>query len=271
MKKRSYDEEIVIIDDNKDNSAIRHNTEYKSVEIQQPVSRKSRDGSRVIKIILILSIVYVLYLIIGVLSTEYYTDENGKKKAIKGDIETLETREDYDILTEYIKQVREIMRDITIVDIKLANGTMSYGQAAVQYNSILNDRVDVIIPRLKTVEVRTRHEHIKQDIQVILTNDIAFYLQLMNKGLQAQDMTNINDASMWKESMMQTYASIMKDIKEVALVLHREETDFFDWELEKAVLDKDSSAKLINQDSSSNSEKENSQAESSQSDSSSIF
>ena len=273
MKKRTYDEELVFIENNDENS-IKHNTDFKEVEVRQPSSKRSGEGSPFVKALLIIAIIYIIYLILGILTTEYYTDDNGKKVAIKGDIETLENREDYDILTDYIKEVRDIMRDTTIIDIKVANGDMSYGQAAVQYNSILNDRVDVLIPRLKTVEVQTRNEHIKQDIQVILTNDIAFYLQLMYKGLQGQDMGSINDASVWKESMMQTYASINKDITELAKTLHREDTEFFKWELEKAVLDKDSAAVLRNQDDSSDSKTGESVTDNSSSsniDSSAIF
>lgn len=273
MKKRTYDEELVFIENNDENS-IKHNTDFKEVEVRQPSAKRAGEGSPFVKALLIIAIIYIIYLILGILTTEYYTDDNGKKVAIKGDIETLENREDYDILTDYIKEVRDIMRDTTIIDIKVANGDMSYGQAAVQYNSILNDRVDVLIPRLKTVEVQTRNEHIKQDIQVILTNDIAFYLQLMYKGLQGQDMGSINDASVWKESMMQTYASINKDITELAKILHREDTEFFKWELEKAVLDKDSAAILRNQDDSSDSKTDESVTDNSSSsniDSSAIF
>ena len=250
-KQKNYDNEIVVLGDSS-NPEQSHNAEPKISAVATPSKHTVRkNGSMFVKVLLILCIVYVLYLILGILTTEFYTDRDGKKKAVKGDIETLEDREDYDNLTDYISQVRDIIRDITIIDIKTANEETSYGQAAVQYEAILNDQVDLIIPRLKTVNVQTRNEHIKQDIQVILSNDIAFYLQLMVKGLKAQDMTSVNEAVKWKESMMQTYGSIDKNIRELAEKLHREESDFFNWELEKAVTNKDKTAILKSNDDSS--------------------
>lgn len=251
-KQKNYDNEIVVLgnDTSKPEQSQNEESQISAVtSIGKHTVRKN--GSMFVKVLLILCIVYVLYLILGILSTEFYTDKDGKKKAVKGNIETLEDREDYDNLTDYISQVRDIMRDITIIDIKTANEEISYGQASVQYESILNDQVDLIIPRLKTVNVQTRNEHIKQDIQIIFSNDIAFYLQLMVKGLKAQDMASINEAAKWKESMMQTYDSIDRNIRELAEKLHRENSDFFNWELEKAVTNKDKSAVLKSNDSSS--------------------
>lgn len=250
-KQKNYDNEIVVLGDS--SSPEQSQIAEPNISAVATTSRHTarKNGSMFVKVLLILCIVYVLYLILGILTTEFYTDKDGKKKAVKGDIETLENREDYDNLTDYISQVRDIMRDITIIDIKTANEEISYGQAAVQYESILNDQVDLIIPRLKTVNVQTRNEHIKQDIQIIFSNDIAFYLQLMVKGLKEQDMTSVNEAVKWKESMMQTYNSIDNNIRELAEKLHRENSDFFNWELEKAVTNKDKSAVLKSNDSSS--------------------
>jgi len=274
-KQKNYDNEIVVLGDS--TSPEQPQKEETKLSAVANTSKRTarKNGSMFVKVFLILCIVYIFYLILGILTTEFYTDKDGKKKAVKGDIKTLEDREDYDNLTDYISQVRDIMRDITIIDIKTANEEISYGQAAVQYESILNDQVDLIIPRLKTVNVQTRNEHIKQDIQIIFSNDIAFYLQLMVKGLKAQDMTSVNEAVKWKESMMQTYDSIDRNIRELAERLHREETDFFNWELEKAVTNKDKSAVLKSDNDSSDADSSSSDSISDSSveskDSSTIF
>lgn len=235
-RKKSSDNEIIYLDEQPSATTSTVRTRSRKEKSVNP------NGSLLIKILLIIAILYVLFLILGVLTTEFYTDENGKKVPVTADLTTLEDREDYDNLTYYISQARDIMRDVTIIDIKLLNGVINYGQAAVQYQAILNDQIETIIPKLKTVQVQTRNEHIKQNIQVIFTNDIALYLQLISKGLTEKNMASINDASAWKESMMQTYQAIDRDILELAKTLHRENSEFFDWKLEKAVTDKDPSA-----------------------------
>ncbi len=235
-RKKSSDNEIIYLDEQPSATTSAVRTRSRKEKSVNP------NGSLLIKILLIIAILYVLFLILGVLTTEFYTDENGKKVPVTADLTTLEDREDYDNLTYYISQARDIMRDVTIIDIKLLNGVINYGQAAVQYQAILNEQIETIIPKLKTVQVQTRNEHIKQNIQVIFTNDIALYLQLISKGLTEKNMASINDASAWKESMMQTYQAIDRDILELAKALHRENSEFFDWKLEKAVTDKDPSA-----------------------------
>lgn len=207
-----------------------------------------------IKVGFILVIAYVVFLIIGAISTEYYVDEKGDTKLVVGNITVLENRDDFDALESYVTQIRDVMVDITIIDIKLANKTLSPSQAAILYKEILDDQVDLIIPKIKTLEVQTRNELIKQNIQVILSNDIAFYLQFMVTGLQQQSSQSINDATAWKSSMMITYKAIETDMLELAKTIHRENDEFFDWELEKAVIKKDSSAVLIQPDDSSKEE-----------------
>lgn len=253
-KRNSFDDEIVYLDES---GALSQNNPRGRTKGTSQRSPSNPNGRLWVKILLTIVILYVAFLIIGVISTEYYTDEEGKEIPIKSDIQTLEDRDDYDTLTEYISKAREIMRDITIIDIKLLNGAINYGQASVQYENILNKQIEIIIPQLKTENIQIRNEHIRQNLQVIFSNDMALYLQLVIKGLNEQDMKSINDAAAWKTSMTQTYGDIERDIKELAHTLHRENSNFFEWKLEQAVSDKDPSA-VINSDTTSSESSENS-------------
>lgn len=252
MKKNSSLDVVYDLDEKQSNSY-----EEESRKTTEPMltSRNKKIISEwLVKVGFILVIAYVVFLIIGAISTEYYVDEEGDTKLVVGDITVLENRDDFDALESYVTQIRDVMVDITIIDIKLANKTLSPSQAAILYKEILDDQVDLIIPKIKTLEVKTRNELIKQNIQVILSNDIAFYLQFMVTGLQQQSSQSINDATAWKSSMMLTYKAIETDMLELAKTMHRENDEFFDWELEKAVIKKDSSAVLIQPDDSSKEE-----------------
>lgn len=245
MRRKSAFDEIYDLDEPKEEPQEL----YVNPDEPYLTSRHKKEISDIaIKIIFIILIVYVVFLIIGAVSTEYYTDENGDTQIVVGNITVLENRDDYDTLTDYVKQVRDVMVDITIIDIKLANGFLSPGQAAVLYNEILDDKVDLLIPKVKTLEVKTRNELIKQNIQVILSNDIAFYLQLMIAGLQQQNSEQINNATSWKSSMMITYNTIEASMLELAKTIHRENNEFFEWELEEAVVEKDSTAVLLSEE-----------------------
>ena len=252
MKKNSSLDVVYDLDEKQSNS--HEEGSRKPTEPMLTSRNKKIISEWLVKVGFILVIAYVVFLIIGAISTEYYVDEEGDTKLVVGDITVLENRDDFDALESYVTQIRDVMVDITIIDIKLANKTLSPSQAAILYKEILDDQVDLIIPKIKTLEVKTRNELIKQNIQVILSNDIAFYLQFMVTGLQQQSSQSINDATAWKSSMMLTYKAIETDMLELAKTMHRENDEFFDWELEKAVIKKDSSAVLIQPDDSSKEE-----------------
>lgn len=243
MKKHYFEDEIFNFDSEEENKVTPMPDSSK--RDRYVLSEKTKSG--IIKYTLIVLIVYVAFLIIGALSTEYYYDSNGNRKIVKADITVHEDRDDYDTLEKYISQVRDMIVDITIIDIKLANGDMSYGQAAIQYSEVLKT-ADILIPKIETADIETRNALIKQNLQIIVSNDIALYLQFMIKGLEQQDNSNINDAALWKTSMMQTYNSINDEMLELAKRIYREDSDFFSWGLEKAVSEKDKTAILNERD-----------------------
>lgn len=216
------------------------------------IGKKKRDRAiiinKAIKLILILMCLYIVFLIIGVISTDYYIDENNKRQAVIAKIDTLEKRDDYKTLSSYITQIREIMVDITIIDIKVSNGDITYAQAANQYTNILDDNVDSLIPKIKVLNVQPEQELLKQNLQVILANDIGYYLQLMPKALLANNETDVSNALVWKQSMMQTYSSIDEGIRDLASSIKKEDDEFLKWNLEKAVIEKDSTAVLKQQE-----------------------
>lgn len=236
MKKNNYSQDIFDLDE--ELAEQKENDEAQSERIKTTFFdeyTRHKINHHVVKTVLILMILYVCFLLLGALSTEYYEDSESKIHIIVADIDTLEDRNDYDAMKEYIEDIRDILVDITALDARIANGELNYGQAVVNYKSILNDKVDRLIPKIESLKVETRNEYIRQNCQVILANDIAFYLQYMSNGLQQQDESSINNAVLWKSSMMQTYSNIMQGMNDLAIALHREDDRFLEWDLEDEV------------------------------------
>ena len=74
------------------------------------------------KALLILGIAYLIVLIFGIASTRYYTDENGNRRAYRLTFSDMELQDDYRVLKEQLTDIRDLLSDIAVVDVHLANG-----------------------------------------------------------------------------------------------------------------------------------------------------
>ena len=98
------------------------------------------------KLIIISVVAYVLFFLFGFFTTRYYTDENGVRRAYRISMEDLKRQEDYEALKQQLTKVRELLAEITVIDIHIANEELSAYEAATGYTTLLNEELDVMIP-----------------------------------------------------------------------------------------------------------------------------
>lgn len=205
------------------------------------ISRKIK--TNLTKIILVLFCAYMVFLIIGALKTNYYVDTNtGTRQPVFVTYKDVSDKNDYFALKKHMTDLRDILVDIRITEIKLANADISPYDAANQYNSYLA-KIDVIIPKLSALDVNSSQETIKTAMSSCYTTYLAGYLQEQYKALMKNDAAAQQTAPQYRQLMLQCYSEAEKALKETADKLKLED-DFFEWELEKAVVEKDSSAVL---------------------------
>lgn len=208
-------------------------------------SRK-RKVKRVIEITaFILATVYLLILILGVCTTQHYVDENNKTHLIVADVATIKDRSDFNEIKDMMEKVRDVLTDVTVLDIKVANGDLEYTEAAGRYSGIL-DNIDTLIPKVQAMDLESKNQLIEQSMESLLSNDVAIYLQNISSALTTLDESTMNTALQWRESMWQSYDDLNSQIQILAQNLHKENDEYFQWDVEKAVLEKDSTAILKN-------------------------
>lgn len=197
------------------------------------------------KIILIIFCAYMVFLIIGALRTNYYIDSTtGTRQPVFVTYKDVADKNDYVALKKHMTDLRNILVDIRIIEIKLENNDISPYDAANQFNSYLA-QIDVIIPKLSALNVNSSQESIKTAMSSCYTTYLAGYLQEQYKSLAKNDNAAKQTVPQYKQLMLQSYSDAEKALKETADKLKLED-DFFEWELEKAVIEKDSSAVLKN-------------------------
>ena len=105
------------------------------------------------RILIINIVIYLLIVGYGVLTTRFYENEAGEKVAYRMSFSDLKKQDDYKDLKVKLTDIRNLLRDITIVDIHLANGEYTNYEAATLYTKILNEKLDVQIPKVKSMNL----------------------------------------------------------------------------------------------------------------------
>ena len=204
------------------------------------------------RILIINIVIYLLIVGYGVLTTRFYENEAGEKVAYRMSFSDLKKQDDYKDLKVKFTDIRNLLRDITIVDIHLANGEYTNYEAATLYTKILDEKLDVLIPKVNSMNLEDEQASIQKELESILSYDLALYLQNIAKGLQSGSTATVQTALAYREKALSTYQIIESDIEEIAESLKIKDTEYYEWTLNSAVLEKDETAILRQKEGNEN-------------------
>lgn len=187
---------------------------------------------------------YFVFVLFSMLVSDYYIDENGIRQPIVLSFEYLAVRDDYRTLLKQYKAIEELVVDITVVDIHLANEDVTEMEAATQYSTILDDRLDVMIPKITAMELGDEQIVLQQSMETLLSNDIAVYLQKIIEGLKTGNADSVNTALVWREKSFAAFDVIRSDMANLCDRAKADSTFIREWNLSDRALEKDASAYL---------------------------
>lgn len=201
-----------------------------------------------LKTLLIVLCVYFSFFLFGMLVSDYYVDENGVRQPIVLSMDYLADREDYRELHGHYDAIEDLVVEITVVDIHLANEDITAIEAATQYTALLNEQVDIMIPKITAMELGDEQAVLQQSMESILSNDIAVYLQKMIDGLKTGNADSINTAMVWRDKFLSSFNVIRGDMANLCDRVKSDSTDLREWNLSDEALKKDASAYLKEQE-----------------------
>lgn len=223
----------------------------KQQEEEKPTTRRGRFQRYIKKqwkkSILVLFCAYLIFLLFGMLVSDYYVDENGVRQPIVLSLEYLEKREDYRELRQHYDTVSDLIVDMSIIDIHVANEDITNMEAATQYSALLNEKVDILIPKITAMELGEEQIVLQKSMETLLSNDIAVYLQKMIDGLKTGNTDSIKTAMLWREKYLSSFDVIRGDMVLLCESVKVDPTDIKEWNLSDEALKKDSSAYLKTQ------------------------
>jgi len=201
-----------------------------------------------LKSLLIALCAYFAFFLFGMLVSDYYVDENGIRQPIVLSFDYLEDREAYMELRSHYDAIEDLVVDITVIDIHLANEDITEMEAATQYTALLNKRVDIMIPKITAMELSDEQVVLQQSMETLLSNDIAVYLQKMVDGLKTGSTDSISTATVWRDKFLSSFHMIRSDMANLCERVRFDSMELREWKLGDEVLKKDPSAFLREQE-----------------------
>ena len=140
-----------------------------------------------------------------------------------------------------IRLERETVRGI-LIGLWSKIGENDFTSPSVEH--LLNERVDVMIPKITALEVGEEQAVIQESLQTLLSNDVAIYLQKMMEGLRSGNRASIESALTWRDKAFSSFEALRGDMANFARRVKMDYQSIENWSLNGAVLEKDGTAQL---------------------------
>jgi len=197
------------------------------------------------KTLVILGVISLIVVLFGIFSARYYYDENGNRRLYRLTFADMQLQDDYDTLTEQLNSIRGILTDVVIVDVHLANGEYTNYEAATLYSEILDGQLDVLIPRINSMNLQKKQEPIRETMESLLSYDLALYLQNITAGLKNGDAKTVQTALEYRDKSLKTYQILEDSIEAISNDLKLNDNAYYAWDVYESAKKKDSSAVFV--------------------------
>ena len=196
-------------------------------------------------VVIVIAALYLITVFFGITSMRYYYDEDGNRRLYRLTFSDMQLQDDYDSLTDQLDEIRGLLVDVAIVDIHLANGKYTNYEAATLYTSLLDEKLDVMIPKVNSMNLQNEQEPIRETMESLLSYDLALYLQNISSGLKSGEGTTVSTALQYREKWLKTYEILESDIEKISEKLKLNDEKYYDWDIYESAKKKDGSAVLI--------------------------
>ena len=104
-----------------------------------------------------------------------------------------------------------------------------------------------MIPKITALELGDEQTVIQETMETLLSNDVAVYLQKMVEGLRTGNSDSVQTALVWRDKAFSSFEILRTDMTNLAKRVKADYQSIEDWDLNEAVLAKDETAYLRQQ------------------------
>lgn len=178
---------------------------------------------KVFQVVLIASCVYLVFLIYGVLNTNYvYDKNNGSVVPLVVPVETIKAKAEYEVVSSQYLQARTLYEEVLKLDYRLGMASNTGEDPlliAPEYEKLL-EKISSLSVQMAAQTVPAQYTQPYNMLLSWVQNDIALYCQYISRAITQNNVADMNKALSYKDSM---YANFMRITEIVATLGSRVE------------------------------------------------
>jgi len=187
----------------------------------------NRNRSNIFVKVIVVLIAYIAFIVIGIFSTSYTTNEIGEKEPQIINFSILKERESFYRLREQYLIIRNIIFRINEIDLQfLENKEGELFMISTQYQDVLPE-IDRVLPIARAIVVDTKYNSLKKQAESIYES-IAIYLQKMGSSLIENNKTTYEEALTWRKKYFYDFERFRLNLIEFSKIVKIEDKSLVD-------------------------------------------
>lgn len=172
--------------------------------------RAKRIFARCFQILLAILSAYTVFLIYGLIVTEYQYDDAGNVRPKIVSVEEIASREIYELIYRHYLLARNLYEDVLRLDYKLSTGEEPK-LIAMEYEELL-DNVSSLTVTIDALSVNTKYGQYKNMLLEWVRTDTAVYLQNMSAAILQNDEEKANEAVACRDQMYNDFLILTENM-----------------------------------------------------------
>lgn len=168
-------------------------------------------STRILNIFLVVCCVYVLFLIYGVVMTDYQYNSDGKIEPQVLSVSELKKKDQYETIYYQYLHCRTLYEKVLLLDYRIGKGEEDPMTIAPEYESLLDEVTDLSI-KTDALEVDTQYSQVKTLLLKWIKDDIAVYLQNMSAAISQNNTETANNALQDKDRVYSDFSIITQNM-----------------------------------------------------------
>ncbi|MDR0287926.1 MAG: hypothetical protein LBI03_09535 [Clostridiales bacterium] len=198
---------------------------------------RKKTAATAVRVLLVILSIYLVFLIYGVINTQYAYDTNGNVIPLVMSYNQIMQLNNFNKLAVQYRQARLLYEQVLVLDYRIAAALEDPLVVAPEYEKILTS-VEPLAIQLSAITVPAEYTQTKNMLLTWTKNDIAIYCQNMSKSISQNNEEYANNALEYKSLMYQDFSVITQNL--ISLGMRVDGTDLTDimaWSPEKYVQD----------------------------------
>lgn len=175
------------------------------------ISAKKREiRNKIVAALLIIGCVYLVFLIFGVINTQYVYDDSGNVVPQRMSVEQIEEMEYFNEYALQYRQARSLYEQVLVLDYRIGAGEEEPTTIAPEYETLLESINDLAI-QINALELPAEYTQTLSMLSAWVETDIAVYCQSMSKAISQNDAESAELALQFKATAYNDFSAITQN------------------------------------------------------------